>query len=121
VFASLTCCYWPAMCTHVHIDVHNEAHVVFVANAPALTGCGLRCRALREQVDLALKGLDLRPRNILRYRYGLHTALGRPLTLNEVRTTDTMPGFCAGRVRRLHLTYHWGMSPDPSDGCHIHP
>lgn len=42
------------------------------------------CRALKEQVDLALKGLDLRPRNILRYRYGLHSALGRALTLNEV-------------------------------------
>lgn len=43
-------------------------------------------RALKEQVDLALKGLELRPRNILRYRYGLHHALGRALTLNEVRT-----------------------------------
>ena len=51
-----------------------------------MRGCGFCCRALREQVDLALKGLDLRPRNILRYRYGLHHALGRPLTLNEVRT-----------------------------------
>ena len=47
--------------------------------------CEPCCRSLREQVDLALKGLDLRPRNILRYRYGLHSALGRPLTLNEVR------------------------------------
>ena len=54
---------------------------------------------------MALKGLDLRPRNILRYRYGLHTALGRPLTLNEVRTTDTVPGFGDGRFRRLHLIY----------------
>lgn len=43
-------------------------------------------RALKEQVDLALKGLELRPRNILRYRYGLHHALGRALTLDEVRT-----------------------------------
>ena len=58
----------------------------------ALTCHKRLCRALREQVDLALKGLDLRPRNILRYRYGLHTALGRPLTLNEVRTQRTLVG-----------------------------
>lgn len=74
-------------------------------NVTALRGCGRRCRALREQVDLALKGLDLRPRNILRYRYGLHTALGRPLTLNEVQPTETMPGFSDGRFKHLHLAY----------------
>lgn len=50
--------------------------------------CVLPCRStLKEQVDLALQGLDMRPRNILRWRYGLQrNKFDRPLTLNEVRT-----------------------------------
>jgi RNA polymerase sigma factor (sigma-70 family) len=55
-------------------------------------------RALKEQVDLALKGLELRPRNILRYRYGLHHALGRALTLNEV---GDLYGLKGERVRQI--------------------
>jgi hypothetical protein len=45
-------------------------------------------RAAMEFMALAIKELDLRPGNILRYRYGLHTSSGRALSLDEVWTVS---------------------------------
>ena len=45
-------------------------------------------RAFMEFMALAIKELDLRPGNILRYRYGLHAPHARALSLDEVWTVS---------------------------------
>ena len=60
------------------------------------------CRAVKEQVNQALKGLDLRPRNILRYRYGLHQLANGPLTLNQVPVLLMICGTIPSNTSVLH-------------------
>lgn len=55
-------------------------------------------RALKAKVDHALQGLSLRPRNILRYRYGMHQLIDSPLTLKEV---GELYGLKSERIRQI--------------------
>ena len=50
---------------------------------------------IREDVDLVLSGLSLRERNVLRYRYGLHTD---PMSLAELSAAY---GISKERVRQI--------------------
>ena len=49
-------------------------------------------------MNSALQVLALRPRNILRYRYGLHKEVESPLTLTEV---GDLYGLKGERVRQI--------------------
>lgn len=49
-------------------------------------------------MDHALQGLSLRPRNILRYRYGMHQLIDSPLTLKEV---GELYGLKSERIRQI--------------------
>ena len=65
------------------------------------------CRALKAKVNHALQGLSLRPRNILRYRYGIYQVPDQsgvqqgaesPLTLREV---GQLYGLKSERIRQI--------------------
>lgn len=57
-------------------------------------------RRMEKKVDHALQALSIRPRNILRYRFGLHKNVDNPLSLSEVAE---LYGLKSDRVRQIEV------------------
>lgn len=64
------------------------------------SGVAVWRRRFEKKVDHALQALSIRPRNILRYRFGLHKNVDNPLSLTEVAE---LYGLKSDRVRQIEM------------------